>query len=82
MYGCIDRVARNSLRSSKIALFENLEQYVQENSGGFSDLEFQNFRLIFLYYFLVCSLVFVVACVVHLVNFTKIKTKIIVAFRR
>ena len=65
---CIDQAARSSCRNSKIELFESLDQYIEEYSG-FSHLVLANFRFIFLYYILYCSLAFVAFGVHHLVKF-------------
>ena len=66
----MDKVARQACRSSKVSLFETLDEYVQEYSG-FSDLALDNFRSIFLYYLLFCSLVFAIFCAFRLVSSTK-----------
>ena len=58
MYLCVNQAAREACRISKIALFQNEEDYVSEYSGGFSDLGYENFARIFLYHSLLCSLLF------------------------
>ena len=69
-YECTENLARANCRESKVTIFESLEQYVKESSG-FSDLVFQNFKYIFQYYFLLCSLVFVAFYVHHLVKYVR-----------
>lgn len=69
-YDCADRVAKEAFRSSKVSLFSNLEEYIEQLTE-FSDLEFENFHYIFLFYFLICSFVFGAFCVHHLVNLAK-----------
>ena len=69
-YYCADKLSRTNCRASKVTLFETLEQFIDETTG-FSDLVLDNFRFIFLYYFLLCSLFFVAFCVHHLVKFVK-----------
>lgn len=51
-------------------MFESLEDYI-ETFSSFSDLEIENFYFIFLYYGLICSLVFVAFSVHHLVKFAR-----------
>ena len=48
-------------------MFDSLDQYTDE-FYGFSDLVIENFRWIFIYYFLLCSLVFVAFTSHHLVK--------------
>ena len=79
MYHC-DQAARSSFRRSKIELFGNLEDYIEAYSE-FSDLVLDNFRFIFLYYFLLCSLAFAVFCV-HLVRSAKLFLRLIVVLKR
>ena len=69
-YNCADKLSRANCRASKVTMFETLEQFIDETTG-FSDLVLDNFRFIFLYYFLFCSLVFVAFCVHHLFKFVK-----------
>ena len=69
-HDCVDNLARTSCRASKVSQLESLEAYIEEYSG-FSDLPLDNFRFIFLYYFLFCSLVFVAFGVHHLVKLVK-----------
>lgn len=70
MTDCIEKSGRATCRASKIAIFRNLEDYLEEFSDT-SDLVLDNFRFIFLYYFIVCSLVFVAFAGYHLVKFAK-----------
>ena len=69
-YDCADKLIRANCRASKVTMFETLEQFIDETTG-FSDLVLDNFRFIFLYYFLFCSLVFVAFGVHHLVKLVK-----------
>lgn len=69
-YDCFNKASRAPCRGSKNSLFECLEAYIDEHSST-SDLVLDNFRFIFLYYFLACSLVFVAFAVHLLVKFDK-----------
>ena len=85
MYDCTDNAARASCRGSKnsLSLFESIEAYMDDYEfSGFSDLVLDNFRFIFLYYFLFCSLVFVSFCVHHLVKYVKKRTVAVRPHRR
>ena len=68
MFDCLDKTAIGCARSAKIELFDSLASYV-ENYSGFSNLVFENFKHIFIYYGLICSLVFAAFCVHHLIKF-------------
>ena len=70
LYDCIDTAASESCRTSKVTVFGTLEAYIDEHSH-FANLVLDNFRFIFLYYFLACSLVFVAFAVHLLVKFDK-----------
>ena len=74
LFDCIDKAARASCRRNEILMFETLEAYIDEYSG-FSDLVLDNFRSIFLYYFLFCSLVFAAFSMYHLANLAKRRIK-------
>ena len=76
MLDCIDKNGRESCRAAKIGLFENLTKFIEEYSG-FSNLVLENFSRLFLYYFLICSLVFVAFCLHHLVKVAKKSTLIL-----
>ena len=67
---CGDKIARTSCRSSKITLYENLNQYEQEYSG-FSNLVLDNFYCTFHLYTLLCLLFFAAFAVHHLVQLIK-----------
>ena len=67
---CSERVGRASSQKYGISTFESIDLFIEEHSS-FSDLDVHNFRSIFQYYALICSLVFVAFCVHHLVNFVK-----------
>ena len=56
-------------------MYETLDEYVEAESAGASDLVIENFRYIFLYYFLVCSLVSGAFLVHHMARFAKRKAK-------
>lgn len=74
MYACLDLSARTSCRRSKIALYENADEYARaylNEHSGFSNLLLANFRSIFLFYFGFCLLVFVAFGVPRLVQLTK-----------
>ena len=73
-YDCADQSAQSNCRASKLSLLESLDAYIEEYSG-FSDLVLDNFRFIFLYYFLACSLAFVAFDAHHLVKFVKKNVK-------
>src|SRR5699024_309069 len=60
-----------------VSLFQNLDEYIKENSAQFSDLILNNFRYIFLSYFVACSLAFGFFCVHNLVKFIKRIIKIV-----
>lgn len=76
MFDCTERAGRASCRASKVSIFESLDEYVSTYSSS-SDLSMNNFHLIFLYYFLFCSLIFVAFCLHHLVKFIKRRAIII-----
>ena len=80
MYKCVDETAKASCRTSKIDLFGNLEQFINEYSG-FSDLVFENFQSIFIYYGLFGALLFVAFCV-HLFYSAKLVSALIKALGR
>ena len=67
MFACIDKQATASIRKDKVQVFETVEAFVDEFSG-FSYLVLDNFRFIFLYYFLFGSLSLLAFFVHHLVN--------------
>ena len=67
---CKANAGMDSTRKHGISVFESLEEFI-EDSSGFSNLGMPNFRYIFLFYFLICSLIFVAFCVHHLANFIK-----------
>lgn len=71
MVDCIEKEAKESFRRNEIRLFSNLDEYLDEYSR-FSDLVLDNFRFVFLYYFLFALLVISIAFVHHgLVLFAK-----------
>ena len=74
MYSCIDKAARASCRSSKIALYETVDEYTKEHEG-FSDLIVANFRFLFLNFFIFCFLVLVAFWAHRLVIYGKEKKK-------
>ena len=65
MSACHDRVARSDCRATGTSLYENSEEFVRDYSAT-SDLEFHNFRYIFLLYGIFCSLLLVGLCVHYL----------------
>ena len=67
---CTDESSRTSCRLSEISVFESLDEYIEEYSG-FSDLELENFRFLFLYYALACLLTFTTFITHHLVKFIR-----------
>lgn len=67
---CASEAGRASCRRSSISLYTNLDQYIQDHQV-FSDLAVANFRLIFLHYFLLSSLIFAVFCTHRLVKIFK-----------
>ena len=67
MYDCFEKEAMATVRRSNVSYFESLEEYIEEYSG-FSDLDLENFRYIFLYYFLFGSLIFIVFLMHRLVK--------------
>lgn len=69
-YNGLDEEKERASRAEKVVLIGNVEQYIAEYSG-FSDLDLANFRFIFLYYALFCSLVFAAFCAHHLVKFIR-----------
>ena len=70
MYGCIKNAASESFRNDEVNLFQKLEDYTDQYSG-FSNLILNNFRFIFIFYFLFCSLPFLAFCLHHLVNWPR-----------
>lgn len=73
-YECVDGAARDSCRKSGVSVFESLDEYIDvyiQQYSGFADLGYDNFESIFLYYFLLCSLIFVAFSVHHLVKFAR-----------
>ena len=76
LFASTDRISGASSRKGGISIFETLEDYVEEHVG-FADLVLSNFRFIFIYYALICSLVFLTFCVHHLVNFVKKRASIL-----
>lgn len=67
-FDCVDQVARESCRRAKVKMIETVEEFIDEQSG-FSDLVLENFRFIFTYYFVLCSLVFIAFLIHHLIKF-------------
>ena len=67
---CTEQSAKDNCRKLEIGLFEYEKDYIEENSV-FSDLVLDNFWRIFLYHWLICSLVFVAFCVHHLIKFAQ-----------
>ena len=75
MFECIVKSAKSVVRNNEFSLFANSKDYIEEYSK-FSNLILENFSLLFLYYFLFCSLVFAVAFGHHvLVMITKMMTR-------
>ena len=75
MFDCIAKQAKDVFRNEGISLFTNVEAYV-EAYAGFSDLVLDNFRFVFLYYFLFGLQIFAVAFVHQcLVMFSKTMTR-------
>lgn len=64
MFECIVKSAKSVVRNNEFSLFANLKSYIEEFSGSFSNLILENFRYIFIYYFLFILLAFAV-CVGH-----------------
>lgn len=78
---CFERVGKTSLRSSsKMSVFESVEDYENEYSN-FSDLVLDNFRIIFLYYFLFCSLLLATFYVHQLLQLARIVACVTAVFK-
>lgn len=60
LFDCTDKQSKEALHTSEISMFTNLKDYVDEFSY-FSSLGIDNFRFVFLYYFLFGLMVFAVA---------------------
>lgn len=56
---------------SQMVIYSEAKKFVEDNSTSFSNLGFANFRFIFLYFFLVCSLLFVAFSMHRLIEFVK-----------
>lgn len=67
VYTCARELSQTNCRISKVTIFESVPEYIEQYSG-FSDLILENFHSIFVYFFLVCSLIFVAFCMHHLVK--------------
>lgn len=48
-------------------LYDNIDDYIKEYST-FDDLEFENFKIIFLIYFTICLIIFCIHWLVYLKN--------------
>ena len=70
MYECASKLAQKNCRASEVTMFDSLESYTEDYTS-FDDLVLQNFKHIFIYYFLLCSLVFVAFTVHHLAKFVR-----------
>ena len=71
MYKCAHHNSRAACRTEGVSLFQNLDEYIKENSGQFSDLVLNNFWSIFFSYFVACFIAFSAFCVHNLVKFVK-----------
>lgn len=70
LFVCVRQASQDTCRASRVSIFESIESFVEEFSE-FSDLVLENFRYIFLYHFLICSLVFVTFGVHCMVKFAR-----------
>ena len=68
---CMANAATEQTRASKIKVIENVEQYNEEFLVAASVLVVANFKSIFQYYFIFCSLIFAAFVIHYLVKFAK-----------
>ena len=68
LFECMDSNTELACNLKKMKLFSSLNQFLASESSKFSNLILNNFRTIFLGYFLTCGCIFAVFCLNRLVN--------------
>ena len=75
MENCMAQSAESSCRASRITVIGDVDQYTEEYTAA-SDLVLENFRYIFLYHFLICSLLLLAFGLHHLARLAKSRVRL------